>query len=242
MRLANLNPGQIEVWDAFEQPSYPLGRLEVKDLVFIGGSSDDPENYPTWPNDQFPFIDNVKKVIRKCYDDNIPLFASCMGFLVATEELGGEIVLDKEHKEIGTFDIQPAPEMKDDPLFGDMATSFHALIYHLKQVTKLPPGAVNIGSTSLCPHQGFTFPGKPFYAFQFHPELDKHLVYKWASFYQQKYGLTDADLEAIRTEFHETPESNALIAKFVERVVLPHNAGHDSAKGQEKDDKEISPV
>lgn len=220
MRLSNLNPAQIEVWDVFEDPKYSLARLEAVDLVFVGGSSDDPDDNPYLPqNEDYPFTDNLMAVVRKIAEDNIPFFASCMGFHAAVQALGGEIVIDVPGMEKGTYLIERTAEGAHDPVFNHLTGDFMAISYHKKRAARLPEGAVNLARTEKCPYQAFRLEGKPFYAFQFHPELDKHMLASWIRYYMDKYNVSEDEVREIEEEYHETPESNELVGHFVDKLL-----------------------
>ena len=73
--------------------------------------------------------------------------------------------------------------------------------------------------TDCCCH-AFRVTGKPFWAFQFHPEVDRKRLVERLTVFKEQYTEGDDHLDEVLSSACETPESNALPRKFVERVLL----------------------
>jgi GMP synthase (glutamine-hydrolysing) len=82
-----------------------------------------------------------------------------------------------------------------------------------------PPHSTLLASTDQCCHS-FKVIDRLFWAFQFHPEVDKQVLIDRLTLYKKKYTNDDGHLAAILANAHETPESNKLVRKFVDRVLL----------------------
>lgn len=214
----HLAPTQLDVWDVFLTPDYDYTQLSQYDAVFMGGSSDDPDDTIYFEPDRYPFADNLSQALRYLKDKKIPVLASCMGFHAIHQALGGEIVLDVEHMESGTYEFSLNDAGMNDPLFDDMPAQFPVVSYHKKRSETLPPGAIGLGSTELCKYQAFRWPGQLFYAFQFHPELDPATVAKWAKRYQLKYGLSDEYVKELETNQTDVSISSGLVSAFLRLV------------------------
>ncbi len=65
----------------------------------------------------------------------------------------------------------------------------------------------------------FGYVGKRFWAFQFHPEVDKATLIERLTIFKAQYTDGDDHLDAVLNSAVETPESNALVGKFVARVL-----------------------
>ena len=57
-------------------------------------------------------------------------------------------------------------------------------------------------------------------AFQFHPEVDRATLVERLTLFKDEYTEGDDHLQQVLDAAHETPESNRLLTKFVDRVVL----------------------
>ncbi len=217
VQFSKLDESQIDKLNVFNHRSFEPSVINDYDALFIGGSSDatvqDLETYD--------FIHSCKALTRYCYKKNIPVLASCFGFHVAVEEFEGKVEVDKNNMEIGLYKIKLTTDASKDLLLHDCPDNFWAVSGHKERATILPTNAILLGSTPLCPYHIFTFPDKPFYAFQFHPEVDTKDLIVRISRYQDRYLEQEDSLQKIIDQaIHETNESNLLIEKFIDRIIL----------------------
>jgi len=193
--------------------------LEGCAALFVGGASDasvlEPERYP--------FVPAGIELLRHCLRSELPVFASCFGFQLAVLALDGEIVRDHAGYEMGTPAIQLTAAARTDPLFHDMPDPFPAVSVHKERAPALPEGCELLAFTAACPH-AFRVTGKPFWAFQFHPEVDRATLVQRLTHFKAHYTDGDDHLQTVLDQAVPTPDSNALTRRFVERVLL---AGSD---------------
>src|SRR3989338_5646768 len=216
VRFSGLSRDQFTVLNVFDTPRFEPDVMRGHDALFVGGSSDSSVLEPG----KYPFVEDSKRLLIYCDERSIPVFASCFGFQAATEALGGNIILDKDRMEMGRYEITLTDEMKDDPLFRDTPHTFWAVSGHKERAERLPASSVAMASSPRCPYHGFKLIGKPFYAFQFHPEVDKHDLIARIIRYKERYLDDDGQLQKIIDTAVETPEANALVHKFIDRIVL----------------------
>ena len=134
--------------------------------------------------------------------------------------LGGEILRDGENFEMGTLPIRLHEAAARDPLFRDVTDGFLAVSVHKDLAPNAPPGCESLAYTERCCH-AFRVQGKPFWAFQFHPEVDRDTLVERLTAYKTQYTRDDQHLARIIDETQQTPGSNGLVQHFVERVLLP---------------------
>jgi len=209
---------QFDTLRLFDTDEFDMTKLSSYDALFVGGSSDDGDALlidtpPKWTR-------TAMDVIRGAYELKMPVFASCFGFQAASVEFGGELIYDEDSEEFGSLPFTLTEEAKSDVLFSDVSNPFYAIVGHKKFVTKLPEGAVNLVKTDMCPFHSFKFTDRPFYAFQFHPELTKTQLVEWLTRYKDRYFKTEEEYKKATTGHVEVPEANALLGKFVEKVIL----------------------
>jgi GMP synthase (glutamine-hydrolysing) len=216
VRFSGLSISQFKVLNTFETPKFEPSCIEGFDALFIGGSSDASVTQP----DRYPFVEDSKRLVLYCLKENIPVFASCFGFQVAVEALGGKVALDKEHMEIGTFPLQLTEAAADDLLFHDVPDGFWAVCGHKERAISLPKEAVLLASSELCPYHVFKISNKPFYGFQFHPEVDPPDLVSRITRYQARYLDSEDMLSEILKDLQDTSIANQLIQKFVDRILL----------------------
>ena len=216
MRYGHIPEGQLDVWNVFDNPSFGPEILEGYHAIFVGGASEasvlEPETYP--------FVHNLIEVQRACIQQRIPCFASCFGFQTAVLALDGVMVKDTTDFEMGTIEIKLTSAALEDPLFRDAPNPFLAVSCHQEKTLSTPAGTTQLAFTNACCHS-FKVNDAPFWAFQFHPELDRTCFVERLSAFRDHYTETDDHFERVARGFKETPESNLLVRAFIERILIP---------------------
>lgn len=212
---AKLHRDQIDILNVFEQPHFGPEVLNGYDALFVGGASEASVLQP----DVYPFIHSSSELLRACLDCDMPVFASCFGFQLVVVALGGSIIATPEDFEMGTLPISLSETAKDDPIFKDTPDGFLAISVHKEKALQPPENCELLAYTDACCHS-FRVKGKPFWAFQFHPEVDRNCLIERLTIYQHKYTEGDGHLEEVLDNTQDTPESNRLVEKFVDRVLL----------------------
>jgi GMP synthase (glutamine-hydrolysing) len=76
-----------------------------------------------------------------------------------------------------------------------------------------------MASSEQCTFQALRIPGKPVWATQFHPELDRDSNLDRLRRYVSHYGPANpTDMEALEARFRESPQSSSLLPRFLELV------------------------
>jgi GMP synthase (glutamine-hydrolysing) len=217
---AKLAPEQIDVLNAFDTPRFPADAADDYDALFVGGASEasvlEPETYE--------FVPYGCALLRHARDSGQPVFASCFGFQLAVIAFGGRIIRDARDFEMGTLPIRLAEEAASDPILRDTPDGFLAVSVHRERSLEAPEGCLTLAYTEACCHI-FRVPGKPFWAFQFHPEVDRATLIERLTVFKEKYTDDDHHLKQVLDGASETPESNRLVTKFVDRVLLGGSSG-----------------
>lgn len=206
---------QIDVLNVFDTPDFPISVADDYDALLVGGASEANVLKPG----QFPFVQCCQNLIQYCAETAKPVFASCFGFQLAVLALGGEILHKDIDFEMGTIPVSLTEAALDDSLYRDTPDGFFAISVHRQYAESLPESCQLLAYTEQCVHS-FKVKGKPFWAFQFHPEVDKATLIERLTFYKAQYTDGDGQLERVLNAAVETPESNILVRKFVDRVLL----------------------
>lgn len=217
VRYSHLQPQQFTILNVFENPEFEPTCLEGHDALFVGGSSDASVIQP----DLYPFVESSKRLMTHCLEQSIPVFASCFGFQVAVEALGGSVIVDKANMEIGTYPMSLTEAAREDVLFHDVTTEFWAVCGHKERALSMPQEAILLAASELCPYHAFKIADRPFYGFQFHPELDAKDLAARITRYHNRYLDDSAMLPDILENLQETTIANQLIKKFVDLILLP---------------------
>ncbi|TCI04732.1 type 1 glutamine amidotransferase [Corallincola luteus] len=219
--FCGLNEEQFSVLNVFDQPHFEPEVIDKFDAVLVGGSSDASVLEPI----DYPFVPDAAALLRYCIDIKMPTFCSCFGHQLAVVALGGEVIRDETDYEMGTIPISLTAAAQTDPLFHDTTNPFYAVSVHRERAPEIPENCTLLAETAPCSHS-FKVNNAPFWTTQFHPEVDRQVLIDRLSLYAHKYTQNSAQLHAVLSSAVETPESNALLRKFIDRVVLaaPANA------------------
>jgi GMP synthase (glutamine-hydrolysing) len=214
LAYSGLSEDQLDVLNVFDIPNFDAEVLEGYDALFVGGASEasvlEPEHYP--------FVMPAIALLQHCIRESTPVFASCFGFQLAVLALGGEIIRDGDDYEMGTPLMLLSDAAANDVLFKTTAKAFPAVSVHRERAAALPMGCELLAYTDACPH-AFKVTDKPFWAFQFHPEVDRATLIERLTTYKKTYTDNDGQLDEVLASAVETPESNKLLRRFVERVL-----------------------
>jgi len=224
----SIAPGGIRVVDMLQR--VPTGEeLASCRAVLMGGSGD----YSSL--DPFPWIRRmIDYVATTLLPSGVPTFASCFGLQVTTLALGGEMTRDPANREVGSIELTSRPAATSDPLFAALPSPFVGQAGHTDRAVATPPGAVLLASSEKCPVNAFRVEGKPYWATQFHPELDPNAVAKRYMAYMEKYPPTDlppgtplADAPFLK-RLRPSPHATRLLQRFAQwcRVHGPVGVSH----------------
>jgi GMP synthase (glutamine-hydrolysing) len=212
---AGLAPAQLAIHNVFDQGDFDASILAGCDALLVGGASEasvlEPERYP--------FVPASIRLMQHCMEKDVPVFASCFGFQLAVLALGGEIVRDERDFEIGSVPISLTPAAGDDVLFRGVPDGFHAVAVHRERAPASPRGVTPLAYTDQCLH-AFKVHQRRFWAFQFHPEVDRATLVERLTIFQAEYTDDSGHLEQVLASAVETPHSNNLVSHFVDRVLL----------------------
>lgn len=162
---------------------------------------------------QYPFLLEVKGLIRECVRQEKPFLGICLGGQLLADVLGGEVG-SNQNGEKGSLTVSLTPAGEEDPLFAGFAQNFSTFQWHNDSFA-IPPGWVRLAESAACPNQAFRY-GANAYGTQFHPEVDRAIVESWA----RSTGETAPFVAAFLTDFDQvkidyTPASRRLLANFL---------------------------
>ncbi len=187
------------------------------DIFLVGGAGE----YSVL--DGAPFLHEFFDFLREIVARRWPMFASCFGFQALTVALGGTVVHDPEHLELGTVVVHLNSAGRADPVFGGLPASFLAQVGHKDRAAQLPENAIPLAFSADCPYHAFRIRDTWIYATQFHPEMTHEQNFERFLNYIRLYG-EDTSPEAIaraRQQYRPSPEASALIPRYV-RHILRH--------------------
>lgn len=181
-------PGTIEDFLRGNQIPYAVVDLQketVPDakgftvLVMMGGPMSVNEE------DRYPYIAKEMELVRDFVSSGKKVFGVCLGAQIMAKALGAKVYAGPQ-KEIGWYDIELVDGAIGDPLMsaltshpitGRFSKRFSVFQWH-GETFDIPAGAVRLAGSELYPNQAFRY-GDGAYAFQFHIEVRKEMLYEW---------------------------------------------------------------
>jgi GMP synthase-like glutamine amidotransferase len=205
-------PGTIEDYLKKENIAYKIVDLSMGEhvsgqdsfdtLIVMGGPMSANEE------DLYPYLKEEEKLVRKFISKDKKVLGICLGAQIMAKALGAKVYNGPE-KEIGWYDIQLTGEglrdrcMKSlarDPETGKISKNFKVFHWHGETFT-IPEYAVRVAGSALYPNQAFKYRDNA-YAFQFHIEVSKEMIYDWFKNNTQKINSLKSQTEKLYDVYH----------------------------------------
>ncbi|MEE2906417.1 MAG: gamma-glutamyl-gamma-aminobutyrate hydrolase family protein [Planctomycetota bacterium] len=205
---------QVIPLDIFETSPTASHRDDVN-AILVGGSGDYGVVNPIEP------IQAMIRFVADTAQSGFPMFASCFGFQAMVVGLGGSVIEDHKHTEVGTCEVRRLATADGDPLFNTLPEHFTAQMGHKDRADRLPEGVVNMVESERCPYQAIKIEGTPVYATQFHPELSGDDNRRRFKRYRKEYGTLfgEEEAQALLEGCRPSPQANALLSRFVDEFL-----------------------
>jgi len=164
---------------------------ETAGVIVLGGAmgANDEESHP--------FLHGVKGFIALCLEKQVPFLGICLGGQLLADVAGGRVT-SRTCGELGTLPLHLTGAGELDPLFAGLPSPFYSFQWHNDSFT-IPPGAVHLAGSPVCPHQAFRCGNA--YGLQFHPEVTGTIVATWAREIAVEPPLSAADAQRLLNEF-----------------------------------------
>lgn len=155
------------------------GSKDFDTVVMLGGPMSVNEE------DVYPYIKKETALVKEFVAKRKKIFGICLGAQIMAKALGAKVYPGPE-KEVGWYDIELTDggrrdrcmkELAVHPGAGDFRTRFGVFHWH-GETFDIPEGAVRLAKSELYPNQAFRY-GEGAYAFQFHIEVRKEMIYEW---------------------------------------------------------------
>jgi GMP synthase (glutamine-hydrolysing) len=195
LRFTGLGPEQLH---RIRMEGAPLPPLDLDDYagVFVGGSpfnSSDPAETKSAVQQRVEY--EMRRLLDEIIARDFPFFGACYGVGTLGVHQGG--VVDRTYAEpVGAARIELTDAGCADPVLADLPREFEAFVAHKEACRDLPPSAVLLATSVVCPVQMFRV-GQNVYATQFHPELDLPGLVTRIHVYQHFGYFPPAELEEL---------------------------------------------
>jgi GMP synthase (glutamine-hydrolysing) len=142
-------------------------------LVMLGGPMSVNEE------DTYPYLIHEMKLAEQFMKEGRKVLGVCLGAQLMAKALGAKVYPGPE-KEIGWYDIELKDAGLQDRLMAQLAPDNRSCkVFHWHGETfDIPQGAERLAMSDLYPNQAFRY-GDNAYAFQFHIEVSKQMIFDW---------------------------------------------------------------
>ena len=113
--------------------------------------------------------------IRDLVESDVPVWGVCLGSQLLAAALGARVYTGAV-PEVGVEEITLTVEGRQDPVWGDLPSTFPAMQWH-SDTFDIPNGAVRLAGSAKYPNQLFRY--KQSYAVQFHLEASSEVAREW---------------------------------------------------------------
>lgn len=209
LERCRLRPEQLTSINLIDRPNLAWRDVDPADALIIGGAGGHSAT------ETHPFTAPLTEVMTRWIEADRPLFGSCWGHQFMAAELGGSVVNDPAHEEIGSFPIDLTQEGRSDLLFDTFPDQFIVQLGHHDRIEHLPPGFVVLARSEHCAHQAIRLDGKPVYGSQFHSEMTTEHMRARLRMYRDEYLGPDGDPAEIEKLLVPSPEVEGLLDRFL---------------------------
>ncbi len=209
-QCTGLRQEQLYTWNVLERPEIRWHQLRDADAILIGGSGDHSVTQ------DYPFMPWLEALAQEAVAHHKPLFGICWGHHLLARALGGRVVTDPQHEEIGTYRIGLTQAGSEDALFDGLPDQFDANLVHHDCVAELPAGFQELATTTGCRYQAMRLAGQPVYSTQFHGEMTPEQLRARLLMYRGYYLESEEQTEEVVDGLRPTSEANGLLRRFLE--------------------------
>ncbi|MEM9301811.1 MAG: type 1 glutamine amidotransferase [Pseudomonadota bacterium] len=153
-------------------------------LIVLGG----PMNVDQM--DDYPHLAVEAEAIRRAVEAGKPVLGICLGAQLLAHAFGATVGPAPQW-EIGWYPLATTAAGDADPVVQALGPETTLFEWHGQTFT-MPEGAERLMTGTQCENQAFRL-GENAYGFQFHLEVDEHLVNRWLTIKGYKRELEDSD-------------------------------------------------
>jgi GMP synthase (glutamine-hydrolysing) len=164
-------------------------------LVMLGGPMSVNDE------DEYPYLTYEMKLAEQFMKEDKKVLGVCLGAQLMAKALGAKVYPGPE-KEIGWYDIALKDAGLKDPLMAHLSSdnrSCRVFQWH-GETFDIPQGAERLAQSDLYQNQAFRY-GNNAYAFQFHIEVSRQMIFDWLANEPVDMTKIAQDTEAYYTDY-----------------------------------------
>lgn len=158
---------------------------------------------------KYPYLQAEEELVRTFSSDNRKILGICLGAQIMAKAFGAEVYRGDE-EEIGWYDIELSEAALRDPCAktfslhpGTQKTLRKFKVFHWHGETfTIPTHSEKLAGSERYANQAFRY-GNYGYAFQFHIEVTKEMIYDWFRNSADRLGALKTETDKYYPEYHE---------------------------------------
>ncbi len=182
--------------------SIPTDIISYSGIIILGG--------PMSVYDNYDYLQNEQKLIKKAVDMNIPTLGICLGSQLIAQAMGGK-VYPGNLKEIGWYDIE-ITENGNREIFNGVANLKHTVFQWHGDTFELPASAIILAKSNTY-IQAFRI--KTAIGIQFHIEVDESMIEEWLRVYSKEVSGLNLDKSNIMSHQKKQILNLSVLCKLI---------------------------
>ncbi len=201
----------MEIIELEKGDKFPDNFEKIKAIIVMGGPMNVDEE------DQYPFLKEEDKFLKKVIALNIPLLGICLGAQLLAKAVGAK-VRKGVAKEIGWYKVNLTGDGEKDLLFEGLGKSLEIFQWHNDQFD-IPRDALWLAKSKICPNQAFKI-GKNAYGFQFHVEITPAIVELWVKKYYLQSGKQSVKITDVQKMLIDTYRKKGQLTRQTKKILF----------------------
>ncbi|MBT8271299.1 MAG: glutamine amidotransferase [Flavobacteriaceae bacterium] len=201
-----------------EKSGIPDISLEDYSGIILGGGPSNVSDPPVEKSEnQKRFESDLNRILEQVFKTDFPFLGVCYGMGALAMHRGGIVARDRYSEAVGTAQISLTEAGSADKLLEGIPEEFTAYCGHKEACQALPPGAVLLAESDVCPSQMIRFQSN-IYATQFHVELDEQGIQLRIDVYKNHGYFKPEDAEKLIREMSgsNVVHPERILQRFVE--------------------------
>lgn len=203
----------------------PTDLISYSGIIILGG--------PMSVYDNYDYLKNEQKLIKKAVDMNIPTLGICLGSQLIAEAMGGK-VYPGNLKEIGWHDIEITENGSRD-IFNGITTLKNTVFQWHGDTFELPESAIILAKSDTYV-QAFRI--KTAIGIQFHIEVDESMIDEWIGVYSKEISDLNLDKSNIISNQKKQILNLLILCKLIyknfKKMILYYNDKYNHQEYQKK--------